>query len=230
MGSRPLPALPDDHITGRYPHSQYRGPISYGFYPHNYPQYSQLPHASAYAAPVSDVYDSPATSSLPVGTFLHKGFYDLLSMIPTPSPSRLLWGPSRPEPEPVVAGPRYEHIHPPANAAVKAMPKKGRRVSKDMVSKPTGFVYVLIDRPAAIHLTAFHLKSPRACIRCRPVGGPPDKMGSRWNWKVGRSDSSSFLAIPWLTSVVQIHSGRSPSKIVSVRIIKRRRSTRSLTP
>ena len=143
MGSRPLPALPDDHITGRYPHYQYRGPISYGLYPHNYPQHSHVPHAAGYAAPVSDVYDSPATSSLPVGTFLHKGFYDLLSMIPTPSPSRLLWGPPRPDPEPVVAGPRYEHIHPPPNAAVKAMPKKGRRVSKDMVSKPTGFVYVV---------------------------------------------------------------------------------------
>ncbi|KAJ2914388.1 hypothetical protein MD484_g6031, partial [Candolleomyces efflorescens] len=143
MGSRPLPALPDDHITGS-PHNQYyRGPVAYGLYPHNYPQYSQFPHASGYAAPVSDVYDSPATSSLPVGTFLHKGFYDLLSMIPTPSPSRLLWGPPKPEPEPIVAGPRYEHIHPPANNAVKAMPKKGRRVSKDMVSKPTGFVHLV---------------------------------------------------------------------------------------
>ncbi|KAJ8581448.1 hypothetical protein M405DRAFT_832424 [Rhizopogon salebrosus TDB-379] len=32
---------------------------------------------------------------LPAGTFLHKGFYDLLAMIPTPSPSRFLWGAGR---------------------------------------------------------------------------------------------------------------------------------------
>jgi len=102
---------------------------------HHYPPYQ-------YAPPTPDLYEEPATSSFPVGTILHKGFYDLLSMIPTPSPSRLLWRPSPPPPPPPddpVAGPRYEELD---TARIKAMPKKGRRVSKDMVSKPTGFVYV----------------------------------------------------------------------------------------
>ena len=100
------------------------------------------PGGPPYEAPSSDVFGAHGASSIPVGTYLHKGFYDLLAMIPTPSPSRLLWGlPKPPDEEPtVVAGPRYEHIQPPANAAVKAMPKKARRVSKDLVSKPTGFV------------------------------------------------------------------------------------------
>jgi hypothetical protein len=83
------------------------------------------------------------------GTLLHKGFYDLLAMIPTPSPSRLLWGaPSnhQPEVEPL-AGPRYEDIKPNTGpvsglSSSPAYAKKGRRISKDMVSKPTGFVYV----------------------------------------------------------------------------------------
>ncbi|TEB37406.1 kinase-like protein [Coprinellus micaceus] len=95
-------------------------------------------------APSPDVFGAHGASSIPVGTYLHKGFYDLLAMIPTPSPSRLLWGPPKPpDEEPVVAGPRYEHIQPLENAAVKAMPKKARRVSKDMVSKPTGFVHLV---------------------------------------------------------------------------------------
>ena len=95
-------------------------------------------------------YDpDPPSTTLPGGTLLHQGFYDLLSMIPTPSPSRLLWGNQKPPA--VVAGPRYEDLplsranlvqnaHPPAMVS----PKKGRRISKDMVSGPTGFVCVSI--------------------------------------------------------------------------------------
>ncbi|EGO25398.1 hypothetical protein SERLADRAFT_448374 [Serpula lacrymans var. lacrymans S7.9] len=89
---------------------------------------------------------------LPAGTLLHKGFYDLLSMIPTPSPSRLFWGTVRaqaPPAEPtVVAGPRYEdipvkpgQIFPPLSNT--PLPKKNRRISKDMVSKPTGFIHLV---------------------------------------------------------------------------------------
>ncbi|KAF5325825.1 hypothetical protein D9611_000036 [Ephemerocybe angulata] len=139
MASRPLPALPADHIAGRFADSQYRGPVSPDMFARADPRY----HQSLYAAPASDVFDAHGASSIPVGTFLHKGFYDLLAMIPTPSPSRLLWGVPKQGVDPVVAGPRYEHIHPPTNAAIKAMPKKGRRVSKDMVSKPTGFVHLV---------------------------------------------------------------------------------------
>ncbi|KAF9524002.1 kinase-like domain-containing protein [Crepidotus variabilis] len=140
--NRPLPSPPDrSSPMGPRPYN-YPSPRSadiYGqtnpyFMPHPYPSYQ-------YAPQTTDVYEEPATSSIPVGTILHKGFYDLLSMIPTPSPSRLLWKPAAPDPEPILAGPRYEEIN--ANQGIKSQPKKGRRVSKDMVSKPTGFVHLV---------------------------------------------------------------------------------------
>ncbi|KAH7929884.1 kinase-like protein [Leucogyrophana mollusca] len=105
----------------------------------------------AYGLPPQDVYED-STPMFPAGTLLHKGFYDLLSMIPTPSPSRLFWGanPSRPSEQVVpVAGPRYEDIGSRANARAAYLPtgppplKKNRRISKDMVSKPTGFVHLV---------------------------------------------------------------------------------------
>src|SRR5882672_3657410 len=112
------------------------------------------PYLSHYAYPPTcppDVYDESPTTTLPGGTLLHQGFYDLLAMIPTPSPSRLLWGWNQ---QPVVAGPRYENI-PEINVGGVSTPtspisspvplKKGRRISKDMVSKPTGFVCVYYD-------------------------------------------------------------------------------------
>ncbi|KAG6830456.1 hypothetical protein H0H92_000609 [Tricholoma furcatifolium] len=107
------------------------------------PQFSSYPYPT-FSPQLPDAFDEPA-SSIPVGTFLHKGFYDLLAMIPTPSPSRLIWGNSSQVAEYTVAGPRYENIGPsPTRAAPPAASaKKGRRVSKDMVSKPTGFVHLI---------------------------------------------------------------------------------------
>ncbi|KAG6903070.1 hypothetical protein C0995_006257 [Termitomyces sp. Mi166 len=110
------------------------------------PQFTTYTYTS-FVPQLPNDYDEPI-SSVPVGTFLHKGFYDLLAMIPTPSPSRLLWGTSKPTstaPDPIVAGPRYEDIGPgPTKAASPAVyTKKGRRISKDMVSKPTGFVHLV---------------------------------------------------------------------------------------
>jgi protein-serine/threonine kinase len=111
-------------------------------------------HSSPYPifAPRPNAYDpySEPPTTLPGGTLLHKGFYDLLAMIPTPSPSRLFW--SSPPSDTVIAGPRYEDLTPgspvrtPNRAPVSSSPtspRKGRRISKDMVSKPTGFVYVV---------------------------------------------------------------------------------------
>ncbi|KAF8650451.1 hypothetical protein AX16_005253 [Volvariella volvacea WC 439] len=108
------------------------------------------PYFSPYAFPPAvpqppDIYDEQPRTTLRGGTLLHKGFYDLLAMIPTPSPSRLLWGApaaaSSPKPrqdqEPI-AGPRYEDIRAPPVPL-----KKVRRVSKDMVSKPTNFVHLV---------------------------------------------------------------------------------------
>ena len=100
--------------------------------------------------------EQPA-ATLRGGTLLHKGFYDLLALIPTPSPSRILWGATAdPRPPDVVAGPRYEDLPESNNVpSVKFVPpavslpspgpvssKKARRISKDMVSNPTGFMYV----------------------------------------------------------------------------------------
>lgn len=137
---RPLPTPPGSPIAARP--SQYALSRPDDVYsPHPY-------YASPYSYPPDhDVYDQPPTT-LPGGTLLHKGFYDLLAMIPTPSPSRLLWG--TPPSEPVLAGPRYEDLAPaptrtggPVSPVVNpAHAKKGRRISKDMVSRPTGFVYV----------------------------------------------------------------------------------------
>ncbi|KAF5380439.1 hypothetical protein D9615_004608 [Tricholomella constricta] len=128
MGARPNPYPPSDVYTLMDPH----------FSSYAYPQFTpQPPH----------IYDEPS-SSIPAGTLLHKGFYDLLAMIPTPSPSRLIWGAPQSSPlttDPVVAGPRYENIGPsPTRAAAPAVSlKKGRRISKDMVSRPTGFVHLV---------------------------------------------------------------------------------------
>ncbi|KAF8160836.1 kinase-like protein [Crassisporium funariophilum] len=140
---RPLPPPPDQVSPTRRQPDEYRAPLSNDMYSLSNPYY--MPYAypwTPFASHPPDLYEEPATTSVPAGTFLHKGFYDLLAMIPTPSPSRLLWKAQPPPPEPVVAGPRYEDLD--ANpGGTKAMPKKGRRVSKDMVSKPTGFVHLV---------------------------------------------------------------------------------------
>lgn len=141
---RPLPTLPANHPANPTTRpNQYRPEDIYSL---ENPYFSPYPHPPVSLHP-PDIYDAPATI-LPGGTLLHKGFYDLLAMIPTPSPSRLIWG--APAPELALAGPRYEDTNPAYRAAPVSSPpvspvhaKKGRRISKDMVSKPTGFVYVI---------------------------------------------------------------------------------------
>ena len=140
---RPLPVPPQGNpYNSAAVSDMYARPDPY-FNPYPYP-----PYAARNPVPY-DNYDEP-TPTLRGGTLLHKGFYDLLAMIPTPtSPSRFLWGP-RTE-ESVIAGPRYEEQTPrvtqapppPLSSPSNSQPlRKGRRISKDMVSKPTGFVYV----------------------------------------------------------------------------------------
>lgn len=144
---RPLPTppsradiVPQDKLAGMF-----------GYSNPNFSQYAYPPFAPSARLP--NVYDEPPTT-LPGGTLLHQGFYDLLSMIPTPSPSRLFWGAGWNQ-QPVVAGPRYEDlpavapaptdkiISPTTPPASPTSPlKKGRKISKDMVSSPTGFVCV----------------------------------------------------------------------------------------
>jgi hypothetical protein len=71
-------------------------------------------YAPYYAAPFPPVSPNNASrfndyfqtsSILRGGTILHKGFYDLLSMIPTPASASRFWTSLAPDP---VAGPRYE--------------------------------------------------------------------------------------------------------------------------
>jgi protein-serine/threonine kinase len=159
---RPLPTPPVG-AQGYFDLDRSRPPGPYN--------YSGLPQTSGgypYPSPRTPipVQDEPRTT-LPGGTLLHKGFYDLLSLIPTPgAASRFLWGGDAPEP---VAGPRYEEIGrdnlapaPTAQSPAKATPaspsprittspakKSGRRISKDMVSRPMGFVYVVSSVRAA---------------------------------------------------------------------------------
>jgi protein-serine/threonine kinase len=139
---RPLPPTPSmAHRSNQQYISQVIKDTGMDMYPTHYPYFA--PNSVAHLP--ANIYDEPS-STLRGGTLLHKGFYDLLAMIPTPSPSRFFWGPSSPQPDP--AGPRYEDIAPgppPKQVAIAPPPpKKGRRISKDMVSNPTGFLYVSI--------------------------------------------------------------------------------------
>ena len=149
--SRPLPTPPGPvNLLGGLDHDH--------IYPLAYPYRTSLSRPE-YRPPGPNLpvdEERPAAATLRGGTLLHNGFYDLLALIPTPSPSRFLWGASADPPPDVVAGPRYEDILESNNArSVKYTPptvslpspgpvpsKKARRISKDMVSKPTGFVYV----------------------------------------------------------------------------------------
>ncbi|KAK7005676.1 kinase-like protein [Favolaschia claudopus] len=141
---RPLPTPPTGPRAG--PYSDYPGPSG--------SRIDGYPFSGPYYAPYSYPQAPQLPTALPGGTLLHKGFYDLLSMIPTPSPSRLIWGAPAAD-EPGLAGPRYEQIKPgapPASglAAKQVSPpsspppvRKTRRISKDMVSRPTGFVHLV---------------------------------------------------------------------------------------
>jgi protein-serine/threonine kinase len=141
---RPLPTPPS--TAGRSPQHQPFGLLPVDMHEFT-PYFSPYAHLSLAPSPQPpDVNDETPTTTLPGGTLLHQGFYDLLAMIPTPSPSRLLWGGWNEQP--VVAGPRYEDLPPRTNTiphspiSTPLPSKKGRRISKDMVSKPTGFVCV----------------------------------------------------------------------------------------
>lgn len=128
--------------------------------------------------------------TLPRGTVLHKGFYDLLSILPNTASQLRAWNaPSNNDEEDnIIAGPRYDEIPPPPEnlsntpSSRQAGPPRGlfdrvsailpplepqttrlaasisayfasppspntlskpRRISKDMISSPTGFMYVI---------------------------------------------------------------------------------------
>ncbi|KAF8829064.1 hypothetical protein HHX47_DHR3000485 [Lentinula edodes] len=126
---RPLPVPPMVNFRSNLADSRFEMYPHSSNFPYDYPQYQ---------------YDETRTAGFPVGTLLHKGFYDLLSMIPTPSPSRMLqqWRADNS----LVAGTRYEELD---KGLIKSLSppgpvlKKGRRISKDMVSHPMGFVHLV---------------------------------------------------------------------------------------
>ncbi|KIJ49427.1 hypothetical protein M422DRAFT_27790 [Sphaerobolus stellatus SS14] len=92
-----------------------------------------------YGGPLSAPPQAPAW---PRGTILHKGFYDLLSVIPTPSASVFWRAPNVNVEDPaLLAGPPYHQL---PNSNAHTPPRKPRTpISKDMVSKPTGFVHLV---------------------------------------------------------------------------------------
>jgi len=141
--SRPLP-LPASSTPG--PVKPLGGPHHDNVYSIPTPDTNPLSRPPYTSLPVED--ERPA-ATLRGGTLLPEGLYDLLAQIPTSSPfdssgARLLVPPLD-----VVAGPRYEDL-PDSNqvapiklaltsvslSAGPVSPKKGRRISKDMVSKP----------------------------------------------------------------------------------------------
>lgn len=148
--SRPLPTPPG-------PVNPLGGPDHSHIYSLANPYRTPLPRPPYTPLGLSlPVDDEPPTATLRGGTLLHKGFYDLLALIPTPSPSRFLWAAGADPAPDALAGPRYEDLPelndvPPVKFAPPTVklpspgpvsPKKGKRISKDMVSKPMGFVYV----------------------------------------------------------------------------------------
>ena len=165
MNSRFFYALPPDVAM---PDRLYRQNInSINLYAHPYPTLYDQPIPGQYYSPSPNVHSpSPpaprpqGSSILPGGMMLHKGFYDLLALIPTTATtaSRFLWGTPQEE---TLSGPRYDqlpvqanrpktdvnmprntppgqHTSPPTSPTNNL--KKTRRISKDMVSKPTRFV------------------------------------------------------------------------------------------
>lgn len=185
---RPLPVPPADQLPADYMGDNMSPDILRLPNPHVYPY--------AYAYPAVNARRPPAVaaplSTLPGGTLLHKGFYDLLALLPaTPSPSRFLWGYGQTE-EPV-AGPRYESILPSSSVRDGAIstsppnpvsPKKlrGRRISKDMVSKPMNFMSVSHTQHAYTSRTMIslpHCQAFGACFRRRSSGSLVDQMGTR---------------------------------------------------
>ncbi|KZO93334.1 kinase-like protein [Calocera viscosa TUFC12733] len=106
-------------------------------------------HSTGYA-PIPMDYEGGYSSVLPGGTLLHKGFYDLLAMIPTPRTS-LLWGllsnrsavPARPaavlSKKAPANGPDRGYVQ----VADRTRNVTGRKLSKDMISSPTAFVHLV---------------------------------------------------------------------------------------
>ncbi|KAG8932846.1 hypothetical protein FRC03_000163 [Tulasnella sp. 419] len=139
--------LPFQHLSSAPPQYIYEGNYQAFHDPHPRQQPVFAPPASA-----------PA---VPAGTILHKGFFDLLALIPSTPVGQTVsrfWSGVTAQQDNTMAGARYETIPPPVSPPTSpttpkvmaptspptsAPLKKGRRISKDMISKPTGFVHLV---------------------------------------------------------------------------------------
>ncbi|KAF9051116.1 kinase-like protein [Hymenopellis radicata] len=241
MGSRrPLPTPPAPPMG--HPYSQYTLSRPLDMYPLSNPYYPYHPSPNVYREP---------TTTLPGGTLLHKGFYDLLAMIPTPSsPSRLLqqWAASSPSPDDtVVAGPRYEQIGAgpsPINRDLPSPPtsptgRKGRRISKDMVSKPTGFVHLVhasdADQAAAL-LTRWgpdglgKLGDPRWANPIKNRIRYNNKVRQKANEVVNPSLSSSKIVDAGTLGPLRVVNGMSTTTVTSSTLTTAARENFSTAP
>lgn len=184
---RPLPVPPispprDNGWDDFYPHSGLPGGHP-DMYPYGDPHMASYPyhHSFAPSPPTMPGYEAPS-ATLRGGTLLHKGFYDLLALIPsipsTPSPSRLFWPAAQSPENELISGPRYEEIPDndmpaqkpiaqPTSPTASSAPRnlKTRRISKDMVSRPTGFVYVHVSSFTSNIQGSILSQSPCPCIR-----------------------------------------------------------------
>ncbi|KAH8992384.1 hypothetical protein EDB92DRAFT_1987736 [Lactarius akahatsu] len=176
------------------------GPSQAGFHGQPPPPSSFWP---SWSNPRTD--DGPPPGTLRGGTLLHKGFYDLLALIPTPSPSRFLWGKRRccsgSGSWSAIRGPRYEDL-PGPNSSLRGKvappvvnlppsgpvsPKKGRRISKDMVSstKPTSFVYCSLAIASLLYIV------PRDDVQAASSGDSIDPC-FRPHFVFGHSTAASY--------------------------------------
>ncbi|KAG9006011.1 hypothetical protein FRB95_006459 [Tulasnella sp. JGI-2019a] len=100
--------------------------------------------------------DQQGASAFPGGTILHKGFYDLLALsAPVVQSVSRFWNATAAKTESsLVAGPQYERLLPATPPRVTNLPAtstptspitpvKKRRISKDMVSSPRGFLHLV---------------------------------------------------------------------------------------
>lgn len=146
---RPLPTPPvNTHGVYDYNGGQ-RSPVSSADAYHPYNNHHPWSYPPFYMPYRPQEDDAPRTT-LTGGTLLHKGFYDLLALA-TPVASRFLGFAGNTTVSQLNAGPRYEDIksgEPPkvvntvhdVPASTPGAPKKGRRIAKDMIGNPTGFV------------------------------------------------------------------------------------------
>ena len=149
---RPLPPAPMNVIGVNEYSGLSRTPMSSAdMYSPSSPYSTPFPYFPFSSRPANAEEYTPTRSILAGGTLLHKGFYDLLALA---TPSRFF---AAATPSKLTPGPPYEQLNAGSPPAIVPSSKdakdlkqftpgaatplrKNRRISKDMVSSPRGFV------------------------------------------------------------------------------------------